>query len=146
MYKFLISFNYIWFSLIFFIGQPNMKKSFSLTFFSFSLYFPGTKHSHFFFFYKNNTLDHCPSYYMNFQSLYHYLLFLSFYGTNFYYVIPCEPFVIIFISTFIFLAHTWQLIHEWFIYLYVCYTKFWMTNWTLITISIIVWPVNDKLK
>ena len=31
--------------MIFFIGQPNMRKSFSLAFFFFPLYFPGTKHS-----------------------------------------------------------------------------------------------------
>ena len=29
IHKFLINFNYIWFSLIFFIKQLNMKKSFS---------------------------------------------------------------------------------------------------------------------
>ena len=30
---------------MFFIGQPNIRKSFSLAFFFFPLYFPGTKHS-----------------------------------------------------------------------------------------------------
>ena len=45
MYNFLISFNYILFSLIFFIGQPNMKKSFSFIFFFFSWYFSRVKHT-----------------------------------------------------------------------------------------------------
>ena len=35
MHKFLTNFNSILFSLIFFIVQPNMRKSFSFTFFSF---------------------------------------------------------------------------------------------------------------
>ena len=45
MYKFLINFNYILFSLVSFIGQTNIRKSFFQTFFFLSLYFLGTKHN-----------------------------------------------------------------------------------------------------
>ena len=44
MYKFIINFNYILFSLIFPIVKLNMKKSFSLIFFFFPKYFLEIKH------------------------------------------------------------------------------------------------------
>ena len=54
MHKFLINFNYIEFSLKYFIGQLNVRKSFSLTFFFFPLCFPRTKHN----FEPNNPLPY----------------------------------------------------------------------------------------